>query len=85
MDNWSKIEFICAKNLHISPLVLYQMDYWSVEKILMNYEEFIEEENKQQNKQKLEHEKEFKQSSYSTPTMPKWDMPKFEMPKMPKF
>lgn len=83
MDNWSKIEFVCAKNLHLDPFVIRDMEFWAVEKMLENYEEFAEEEKRQYDKQKGEQEKDSKQQmpSMSQSSMPKFDMPRFEMPK----
>lgn len=72
MENWFKLEFIFTKNLHIHPLILDQMEFYRVEYMLMNYEEFVEEENKQTRKQQKEQDSQMK-----------LNQPKFETPKMP--
>jgi sortase (surface protein transpeptidase) len=82
LDNWSKIEFIFAKNLPgITPMILDQMEFWRVEKMLENYEEFVEEENKRNKSQTTEQEKQYSKQSTPNVAMPKIEMPKFEMPR----
>ena len=48
------------------------MEFYRVEYMLMNYEEFVEEENKQTRKQQKEQDSQMK-----------LNQPKFETPKMP--
>ena len=84
MENWFKIEFIFAKNLHITPSELDDMEFYRVEYMVMNYEEFIEEENKQMKKQEKDQNMSFKknQSNTSQYKMPKMQVPKMSVPKM---
>jgi len=89
LENWFKIEFIFAKNLHIIPSELDKMEFYRVEYMLKNYEDFIEEENKQNAKQNKEHEKQISTSKvgHSNQKPPKMDVPKMTIPKMqmPKY
>ena len=81
MENWFKIEFIFTKNLHITPLELDQMEFYRVEYMIQNYEEFIEEEKKQYKKQEKEQGMSFSKSSSSIKapniSVPKMNIPKF--------
>ena len=81
LENWFKIEFIFTKNLHITPLELDQMEFYRVEYMIQNYEEFIEEENKRYKQQEKDQGKSFSKSSsqYKPPKMniPKMNIPKF--------
>ena len=82
MENWFKIEFIFAKNLHITPSELDQMEFYRVEYMLQNYEEFIEEENKRQKQQEKDQEKSYSQSKVGGQhKMPKMQVPKMQVPK----
>jgi hypothetical protein len=81
LENWFKIEFIFAKNLHITPSELDDMEFYRVEYMVMNYEEFIEEENKQMKKQEKDQSMSMKQSSGQY-KMPKMQVPKISVPKM---
>lgn len=84
MNNWNKIEFIFAHKLHISPIHLQQLEYYRIHYILKEYEEFVDKENKEYEKQQREAEK---QSKSQMPTnfggfkVPKFDVPKFDLPK----
>lgn len=83
MENWFKIEFIFTKNLNITPLELDQMEFYRVEYMLKNYEEFIEEENKQYKKQQKEGEMSFSKNKSPSGqfTPPKMSVPKMTVPK----
>lgn len=84
MEGWSKIEFIYCHKLHISPIDLRELEFYTIEYILKQYEEYIDKENKEYEKQQKEMEKQ--QRSMSTPnfTLPKYEFPKFNMPDIPK-
>jgi hypothetical protein len=84
LENWFKIEFIFAKNLHITPSELDDMEFYRVEYMVMNYEEFIEEENKQMKKQEKDQNMSFKKNQPNTSQykMPKMQVPKMSVPKM---
>ncbi len=84
MENWFKIEFIFAKNLHITPLELDKMEFYRVEYMIENYEEFIKKENEQYKKQEKDQEKQYSNhqpgtGQFKVPNMtpPKFDIPKF--------
>ncbi len=92
MENWFKIEFICTHKLHISPLHLRELEFYEIEYLLKNFEEYIDEEEKQHKKQ--EKTQASQQSSYQQPKMPKagndyggFKTPKIDIPKIsvPKF
>jgi len=88
LENWFKIEFIFAKNLHIIPSELDKMEFYRVEYMLQNYEEFIKEENKQATAQNKQQEKQMSSSKYgSKPNLGGYNVPKMSIPKMnvPKF
>ena len=84
MENWFKIEFIFTKNLNITPIELDEMEFYRVEYMIMNYEEFIEEENKQMKKQEKDQQMSF---SKNQPGGGQYKVPKMNVPKMnvPKF
>jgi len=77
LENWFKIEFIFTKNLNITPLELDHMEFYRVEYMLQNYQEFIEEENKQMKKQQKEGE-----MSFSKNKVPNFKPPNFKPPKL---
>ena len=87
MENWFKIEFLFAKNLNILPSELDQMEFYRIEYMIQNYEEFIEEEKKEYEKQQKEQSKSFKQSSTQSKLpnqnikMPRVQMPNISTPK----
>ena len=85
MENWFKIEFIFAKNLHITPHDLDNMEFYRIEYMIENYEEFIEEENKNYKKQERDQEKQF--SKNKPPATGDFKVPKMKVPdiKVPKF
>lgn len=87
MDNWSKIEFICTSKLGVNLLVLDQLEFWRIEKLLQNYQESLEQEKKHNERQQREQEKQTSVSSSSQPNMGNMKIPKIAMPqmKMPKF
>jgi len=74
LENWFKIEFICAHKLHISPLDLRQLEFYEIEYLLKNFEEYIDEEEKAYKKQEKDQQKKYQQQQQK--------MPKFETPKM---
>jgi len=82
LENWFKIEFVFAKNLNIVPSELDQMEFYRVEYMLQNYEEFIEEENKRNKDQESAQTKSMAQTkSSSMPKMPNMQVPKMNIPK----
>jgi len=83
LENWFKIEFIFAKNLHISPTELDKMEFYRVEYMIMNYEEFIEEENKAYKKQEKEQQVSFSKNNASNQQFktPQIKMPNLSVPK----
>jgi len=60
------------------------MEFYRVEYMIMNYEEFIEEENKQMKKQEKDQQMSF---SKNQPNQGQFKAPKMQAPKMqvPKF
>ena len=83
MDNWSKIEFIFAHKLHISPTELRELEFYTIENLLKEYENYIEQENKQYQKQQGDYEKQQKASTtnFGGFKVPKVEIPKFDMPR----
>lgn len=75
MDNWNKIEFIFAHRLHVDPIRLRELEYYTIENLLKEYEHFVEEENKQYEKQQRDSER---QQKMQTP-----NFGGFKMPSMP--
>ena len=86
MDNWNKIEFIFCHKLHISPIDLQQLEFYRIQYILKEFEEYVERENREYDKQQREAEKQSKMPS-SSPNFGGFKVPKFEVPKfdIPKF
>lgn len=80
MDNWSKIEFIFAHKLNINPLILRDLEFYTIQNILKEYQDHIDKENKEYEKQRKDSEKQQKTSS--SYKMPEFKMPEFKMPKM---
>ena len=86
MGSWSKIEFIFAHRLHISPLDLRELEFYSIQYILKEYEDYVDKENKEYEKQNKELERQQKsmkmpQQGFGNYSMPKFDTPKFDIPK----
>jgi len=91
LENWFKIEFICTYKLHISPLELRELEFYEIEYLLKNFEEYIDEEEKQYKKQEKEYQKQSVSSnnnkslgkqSYNGFKTPKIDIPKINIPKI---
>ena len=91
LENWFKIQFICAHKLHISPIDLRQLEFYEVEYLLKNFEEYIDEEEKAYKKQESKQTKQYQQSQpkMDTPKMnyggfktPKIDIPKINIPRI---
>jgi sortase (surface protein transpeptidase) len=82
LDNWSKIEFVFAKNLNINPLIMSDMEFWRVEKLIENYEDFLEEEKKQYDDQKKQQEQQYKNQNQPKVNYGGFKVPKVEIPKM---
>jgi len=82
LENWFKLEFLFTKNLGITPLELDKMEFYRVEYMIMNYEEFIKEENKQYKQQEKD-----QGASISKQRAPNFQIPKMQIPKItpPKF
>ena len=86
MDNWNKIEFIFCHKLHVSPIDLQTLEFYRIQYLLKEFEEYVDRENKEYQKQNKEIEKQ--QKSMKAPTSgfggvstPKFDIPKFDIPK----
>lgn len=87
MDNWSKIEFICAKDLNINPIILEQIEFWRIEKLILNFEEYINKQKEQQIAQEKEQSKQYAKQQTSQPktNYGGFNVPKMQTPKMPSF
>ena len=75
----------CFK-LHITPMELRRLEFYTIEYILKEYEEHVKKENEEYEKQQREAEKKYKTSSapstdYGGFKVPRVEMPKFDMPK----
>lgn len=81
MDNWNKIEFIFCHKLHISPIDLQQLEFYRIQYILKEFEEYVDRENKEYEKQKRDADKQQK-SMKSNFSIPKFETPKFNTPKI---
>jgi len=79
LDNWSKIEFICTTKMNVDLLVLDQLEFWRIEKLLQNYQESLEQEKRYHEKQQKEQEK---ASAGKTPSASDFKIPKMNIPKM---
>jgi hypothetical protein len=86
LDNWNKIEFIFCHKLHISPIDLQQLEFYRIQYILKEFEEYVERENREYEKQQRDTERQSKMSNAS-PNFGGFKVPKFEVPKfdIPKF
>lgn len=83
MQNWSKVEVVISRNLHVSPLDVDKMDFYRVENYLTAYEEIIDEENKNQLEEQKKYEKQqsqLPQSNYGGYQVPKVEIPKMNIP-----
>jgi predicted glycosyl hydrolase (DUF1957 family) len=96
LTNWSKVEFVFTFKLGIPPPVLDTLEFYRVEMLLEDYEEYLKEEKKQHDEQTKEYENQ--KSDYKMPSaqdmyknvpkfdgmgnMPKLDTPNFSMPKL---
>ena len=87
MDNWNKIEFIFAHKLHISPIDLQQLEFYRIQFILKEFEEYVERENREYEKQHRDAEKQSKSMKSGSTSFGGFQIPKFEPPKCttPKF
>ena len=81
MDNWNKIEFIFAHKLHISPIDLQELEFYRIQYMLKEFEEYVERENTEYEKQKREAEKQTKAVKSGTSNFGGFQVPKFETPK----
>jgi hypothetical protein len=83
LDNWNKIEFIFCHKLHVSPIDLQKLEFYRIQYILKEFEEYIDKENKEYEKQKRDADRQskIKPPSFGGFQMPKFDPPKFDMPK----
>ena len=76
--------------MHISPIELDQMEFYRIEYLLKNFEEALDEEEKQYKSKQKEYEKQYKQYSPSTIKQPSFSgsdyggfkVPKIEVPKI---
>ena len=86
MDNWTKIEFIFAHKLHISPIDLEKLEFYRIQYILKEYEDYVDKENKEYQKQQNQMDKQQRAIKTTSPgfgnmTPPKFEIPKFDIPK----
>jgi hypothetical protein len=87
LTNWFKIEFLCLYKLHLSPLDLDNMEFYRIEYMLKNFEEALDEEDKQYKKQEKDYKQQYSQNdfkpnnNYGGFKTPKAEMPKMQMPK----
>jgi hypothetical protein len=86
LENWSKIEYIFTSKLHVPPSELERLEYYRIAFLLKEYQEDIERQNREAEKQNKSAGT-AKQSSQlpKTPNLPSYGdykMPKMEMPKM---
>lgn len=80
MQNWNKIEFIFAHKLHIDPFCLRKLEYYSIVNLIKEYQEYVDQENKQYEKQQKEIDKTYKPQSFNTNS---FKVPDFKMPNIP--
>jgi len=84
LDNWNKIEFIFSFKLHIPPSELERLEFYRIQFLITEYEEHIDRENKEYDKQRRDSDKQSKlpsSSDYGNFKTPKFEVPKFETPK----
>ena len=84
LTNWYKIEFIFAHKLNTSPVDLRQLEFYTIQLLLKEYEEYIDRENKEYEKQQREAERKSGANSgtnFGGFKVPKFDVPKFNVPK----
>jgi hypothetical protein len=81
LDNWNKIEFIFAFKLHIPPSELERLEFYRIQYLIKEYEEHVQKENKEYEKQQKATDKSFKPPNMGDFKQPKFEMPKFQMPK----
>jgi len=83
LENWSKIEFVFSFKLHIDPMALRQLEFYTIQYLLKEYEEHVEKENKEYEKQNNEIEKQQKQMKVSSQNFqtPNYNIPKYDIPK----
>ena len=77
------------KNGFIDMTELDKLEFYRIEELLKNHEEFVNEENKRYDKQHKDQEKQFEQakhqqSNYGGFKFPKVEIPKINIPKMSK-
>jgi len=83
LTSWFKIEFIFSHKLHISPIDLQQLEFYRIQYILKEFEEYVDKENTEIERQKKEAERQSKSMNISQGTFktPKFEVPKFDAPK----
>ena len=82
MDNWNKIEFIFCHKLHVSPIHLRKLEFYTIQFILKEYEQYVERENKEYEKQNKEADRQSKMTANATTFKPpNFETPKFNTPK----
>ena len=86
MDSWNKIEFIFAHKLHIPPSEVERLEFYRIQFLLNEFEEYVKRENKEYEKQQRMMDKSgpssFKPLSMS-PNMGGFKVPEFKMPNFP--
>lgn len=80
--NWPKVEFLFAFKLHVSPTELDNMEFYRIEYLLKEYEDYVNKENEEYEKQKADQQDQQQAQAYS---MPKFDMPKLSSYNMSGF
>ena len=84
LENWFKIEFISIYKLHLSPLDLDKMEFYRIEYMLKNFEEALDEEEKQYKSKEKEYQKQYQKPSgtnFGGFNIPKVNIPKMQPPK----
>lgn len=90
MENWPKIEFLFAFKFNTSPVDLDKLEFYRVEDMIEQYQEYIEEEENRHKKQQEEYEKKYKtQAAPSSndfmknlPNYGGFKLPNYNFPKM---
>lgn len=84
--SWLKIEFIFANRFHIAPTQLLPLEFYEIEYLLKELEDYNAEEEKRYKKEEIEAKR---QAQSKTPKMDKPDyggfkVPKISIPNIPK-
>lgn len=80
MDNWNKIEFIFCHKLHVSPIDLQQLEFYRIQYILKEFEEYVDKENREYEKQQKMANAQTQNYKSSTSNFGGFKIPEFKMP-----